>query len=60
MSGTSSGNARDRNRRWYVICHVCGQGYILINLMVRTCADGSKTDTHELACLRKQKRGQAL
>ena len=53
MSGTSSGNARDRNRRWPGRCRICGEVYILTNFMIRTRADGDKTDTHELACERR-------
>ena len=54
MSGTSAGNARDRNRRWYIRCPICKQGYILSNQMVRTREDGTKTDIHQLACERRQ------
>ena len=53
MSGTSSGNARDRNRRWPTRCRICGKTYIFTNFMARTRADGDKTDTHELACERR-------
>ena len=60
MAGTSSGNARDRNRRWYIVCSICTRGYILSNQMVRTRGDGSKTDVHELACERKQRASEPV
>lgn len=60
MPGTSAGNARDRNRRWYRKCRICGKGYILSNQMVRTRSDGNKTNVHELACERKKARLEVL